>query len=80
MRGIDMLGVACFDPDLPGAFPFRVARPTLARPLLEACCRLARSDLDYMQVVVEDDAPLAELLVGAGANVSVEITHYAGQL
>ena len=80
MRGVDTLGVACFDPDLPGAFPFRVARPTLARPLLEACCRLARSDLDYMQVVVEDDAPLAALLVGAGANVSVEITHYAGQL
>ena len=80
MSGLEALGVACFDPDLPAAFPFRVARPTLARPLLEACCRFARSDLDYMQVVVEDDIPLAELLVGAGANVSIEITHYAGRL
>jgi predicted GNAT family acetyltransferase len=79
-RGVDALAVACFDPDLPAAFPFRVARPSLARPLLEACCRFARSDLDYMQVVVEDDVALAELLVAAGANVSIEITHYAGQL
>jgi hypothetical protein len=77
---VDVLGVACFDPNLPAAFPFRVARPTLARPLLEACCRFARSDFDYMQVVVEDDVPLAELLVDAGADVSIEITHYAGQL
>jgi hypothetical protein len=30
--------------------------------------------------MVEDDTPLAELLVDAGADVSIEITHYAGQL
>lgn len=32
----EVLGLAVFDPGFPGAFPFRLRRPDLARPLLRA--------------------------------------------
>ena len=78
--GTDALGVACFSPGFPGAFPFRVARVGLARPLLEACRALALPELNYMQVVVEDDAALAATLIEHGAGVRTEIVHYRGEL
>ena len=74
------VGFACFDPAFPGAFPFRVVRPTLAKPLLRALAPHARpGDLD-LQVVIEDDDALTEALIAAGAEVRQRLLHYAGPL
>lgn len=74
------VGLACFDPAFPGAFPFRVARPSLARPLLEALAPHARpGDLD-LQIVVEDDDALTDALLAAGAQVRLRMLHYRGPL
>lgn len=73
-------GVASFSPPYPGAFPFRVARPTLAGPLLRALRPHARPDQPHMQVVAEDDADLERLLLAAGAELRMRILHYEGGL
>jgi ribosomal protein S18 acetylase RimI-like enzyme len=74
------VGVACFDPALPGAFPFCATRPALAAPLLRALAPHARpGDLD-LQVVIEDDDDLADALIAAGAVVRMRLLHYAGPL
>lgn len=74
------VGFACFDPAFPGAFPFRVARPALARTLLDALAPHARpGDLD-LQLVIEDDDALTEALIAAGAEVRLRLLHYAGPL
>lgn len=74
------VGVACFDPAFPGAFPFCAARPALAAPLLRALVPHARpGDLD-LQVVIEDDDDLGNTLVAAGAVVRMRLLHYAGPL
>jgi ribosomal protein S18 acetylase RimI-like enzyme len=74
------VGVACFDPAFPGAFPFCAARPALAAPLLRALAPHARpGDLD-LQVVIEDDGALADALIAAGAVVRMRLLHYAGPL
>ncbi len=73
------LGFASFDPDFPSAYPFRVARPGLARPLLDALRPHARPGSD-MQLVVEDDEPLYARLLAAGAALRLEISHLRGDL
>jgi len=74
------VGVACFDPSIPGAFPFCVTRPALCAPLLRALAPHARKgDLDF-QVVIEDDDELADVLIAAGATVRLRMLHYAGRL
>lgn len=74
------VGVAAFNPHHPGAFPFKVAEPALARPLLEAMRPHALPRFAHVGVVVEDDAPLARMLVERGAEVRLEIVHYDGEL
>ncbi|WP_170229546.1 GNAT family N-acetyltransferase [Polyangium fumosum] len=74
------LGIACFHPSYPGSFPFRVARPTLARPLLEAVRAHAPPEQDVTHVVVEDDAETKRALVEAGALVRVEILNMGGPI
>ncbi|HVK69976.1 MAG TPA: GNAT family N-acetyltransferase [Polyangium sp.] len=74
------VGVACFHPSYPGSFPFRVARPTLARPLLEAVRAHAPPEQDVTHVVVEDDAETKRALVEAGALVRVEILNMGGPI
>jgi GNAT superfamily N-acetyltransferase len=74
------VGVACFDPSFPGAFPFRVARPTLASLLLDALAPHVRTgDLD-LQIIVEHDDALADTLIAAGAVVRMRLLHLAGPL
>jgi ribosomal protein S18 acetylase RimI-like enzyme len=58
---------AAFDPAFPGAYPFRVARTSLARPLLEAMRSHARTD--YVHMPVEGDAATKDALVAAGAKL-----------
>jgi GNAT superfamily N-acetyltransferase len=76
----EAVGVACFSPSFPGAFPFRVARLGVARPLLDACHARALPEPDYMQIVVEDDDVLAAALIAGGAIVRTELVHYRGEL
>jgi GNAT superfamily N-acetyltransferase len=72
--------VARYSPSVPGAFPFRLADPTLARPLLELMQRHALPGLDHTRVVAENDEPLARLLVAAGAEQRERVLHFEGPL
>ena len=74
------VGIAVFDPSFPGAFPFRVAEPDMARALLEGIRPSAHPDFDYVRVVVEDDASLTDLLIHEGATVFLHVTHMEGEL
>lgn len=72
------LGFACFSPNFPGAFPFRVARPNLARPLLAGMRPHALPEHAGLQLVIEDDDPLTQQLLAAGAQVHLEFLHLHG--
>lgn len=73
-------GFAAFNPSYPGAFPFRVTTPSLARALLEAMRPHALQGATFVGVVVEDDDALAALLRAHGAEVRTLVDHYAGPL
>lgn len=72
------LGFASFDPDFPGAFPFRVAAPAYAQPLLAGL--RARAEKPDMGIVAEADPRLVDLLVGHGAVVRLVILHLEGDI
>ncbi|MDI1446838.1 GNAT family N-acetyltransferase [Polyangium sp. 6x1] len=74
------VGFACFNPSFPGSFPFRVARPTLVKPLLEAVRPHARPEDDFTQVVVENDPATKRMLIDAGASVRMEIMNMEGPI
>lgn len=74
------VGVASFDPQFPGAFPFKVADPTLARPLFEGIRPHALPSYSHVGIVAEDDAALTRVLVELGAEVRLEIVHFEGAL
>ena len=59
-------------------FPFFAATPGHARALIEEAFR--RADVEKLQVVATDDAPLVELLRGAGAQVEMETLELQGPL
>lgn len=71
--GDEVVGVSAFNPGFPGAFPFRARDEETARALLEAMARRRRllADAepwrrDGVQVVLEDNEPLADVLVARG--------------
>lgn len=74
----DLVGVACFDPAFPGAFPFRVIESSLGPALLDACRMHAL--VDEVQLVIEDDEALGDWLVGEGAETRFDLEHYVGAL
>ena len=74
------LGFACFNPDFPGAYPFRVARLEHARPLLTALRPHAPPEPPYMQLVAEDDEPLHNQLIALGATLRLELLYLRGDL
>jgi len=74
------LGIACFNPAFPGAFPFRVARPTLARPLLEAMKPHALPAFEHVGIVMEDDPETKRALVDAGATIRFELVNMEGPI
>lgn len=73
------VGFAAYDPHFPGAFPFRVARATLAAPLLAAIRPYERPGAQHMQLVSEDEG-LTAVLRAAGAIVRLTALHMAGEL
>ncbi len=74
------LGVCRFSPSFPGAAPFRVSSPELARPLLAGMRRYALPAHTEVQLLVEDDPALTRALLAAGAYVRLEIVHMEGAL
>ncbi|MBK9753402.1 MAG: GNAT family N-acetyltransferase [Nannocystis sp.] len=74
------LGFACFNPDFPGAYPFRVAHLTHARPLLTALRPHALPEPLYMQLVAEADEPLHNQLIALGATLRLELLYLRGDL
>ncbi len=76
----EVLALSAYDPKFPGAFPFRVKEPVLARALLEAMKQHALPDAEWTGVVVENDEALAKLLTSHGASVRMDIDHYSGAL
>ncbi len=72
---------AAFDPGFPGAAVFCAARPGLARPLLDAC--RAHADLtrfDFVRLVIDRDRALVDALVGAGAELTLELLQMGASL
>lgn len=74
------VGVACFDPAFPGCFPFKVAKPELAHALLAALEPGSPRPPEWIQLVIEDDTPLAKLLVARGGTELFEVLHFSGPL
>jgi len=64
--------------DATGARMFRVARPTLAAPLLAALRPHARDA--ELALVLDDQDALAALLTAHGAQVKLQLLHYSGLL
>jgi GNAT superfamily N-acetyltransferase len=73
-------GFAAFDPDFPGASPFRVVRPEHVRPLLEAMRSHAHAGETSVHLFVEGDHALAAELSDAGASALFRILRMAGEL
>jgi GNAT superfamily N-acetyltransferase len=73
------VGLAVFNPDFPGAFPFRASELDATFPLLSAMRQHVPSH-EWVNIVTEDDPRLAALLEGAGASVSMDILHMVGSL
>lgn len=74
------VGVARFDPAFPGAMPFRLREVDVVRPVLEKLSPIARPEDSETQLVIEDNAELAGVLVDAGATVRLRILHMRGSL
>lgn len=74
------VGLGIFDPSWPGAFPFRVARPTLAFALLDAVKIYAEKASTIVQLVADGDEALAQILRDVGAEVMVETLYMRGAL
>lgn len=70
--------VTIFDPDFPGAYPFRAKDGAAALAFLAALRAFAKHD--FIQVVVEGQPFVRDALVEAGANVRFEIVHMSAPL
>jgi ribosomal protein S18 acetylase RimI-like enzyme len=77
------VGVAAFDPAFPGAFPFRAHKETgtaAVAALLAAMFTHRRENLDWVQLVVEDNVQAASYMLEQGGTVVLELFHYEGKL
>ncbi|MCK6447124.1 MAG: GNAT family N-acetyltransferase [Planctomycetes bacterium] len=74
------VGVACFDPAFPGCFPFKVAKQEFAHALLAALEPVSPRPPEWIQLVIEDDVPLAKLVVARGGEELFEVLHFSGPL
>jgi GNAT superfamily N-acetyltransferase len=74
------VGIAAFDPRIPGAFPFRTESAQHARSLLECLRERYRGESTFVQLVIEDDASLVRELETAGAQRLHDILHMAGPI
>jgi GNAT superfamily N-acetyltransferase len=73
-------GLALFNPDYPGSFPFRVTEKTATRALLEAMRENSLPGARQVGVVAEKDDELVGQLISAGATVRMVFEHHCGVL
>jgi GNAT superfamily N-acetyltransferase len=73
-------GFARFDPEFPGAFPFRVTSVRFAGALLRALHPHRSLKHPWLQLVIEDDAETAQLLRDAGARPVFDMLHLGGRI
>jgi hypothetical protein len=74
------LGLARFDPRFPGAYPFRLRDPSLARALFDALRPHRLPEHPYLKLLIEGDDGLIERLLAAGAETTLRIEHMRGAL
>lgn len=74
-----VVGATVFDPQFPGAYPFRVSRPDLALVLLDALRPYARKEDSVVNVVIEGQPGVAEALIAAGATVRLDAVHMSSE-
>lgn len=79
-RARRIVGVASFDPVVPGCFPFRADDLAVALALLAALRPHAAPDARHLQLVVEDAPQLVVALEQVGAIRVLELAHYRGEL
>lgn len=79
-RGGRPVGLAVFNPEFPGAFPFKLAEASDARAVLEALRPHALPHLALMALVIEDAPSLEELFTSRGAEVRLRLIHHRGSL
>ncbi len=76
-----LAGFTAFDPTFPGAHPFRVAAPGLARPLLDGCrTAVPPGGYDYLHVTVEEHGALRDLFERAGATLDFALVQLGAAL
>lgn len=75
-----VVGYACFDPSLPGAFPFRVRERQHLRALLEAIRDFAHPVDGDLRVVAEDGYDEVQSFIAAGGERVLEFVHLGGVL
>jgi GNAT superfamily N-acetyltransferase len=78
--GAAWAAAACFDPAFPGAFPFRVTAPAMARALLEALRPFARPDGAGVRCVIDDGDAVVDVFTAVGATVEMRMLHLEGAL
>jgi ribosomal protein S18 acetylase RimI-like enzyme len=76
----EVVAYAAFDPAFPGAMPFRVKRPGLVLPLLDAMHAHARPEHDHVRMTAEDGDAVTLALRQAGGEVVLEILRMAGPI
>ncbi len=75
-----IVGAAIFHPGYPGAFPFRVARRSLAVPFLRGLRAHARPTDAFVNLLAEDHPELVDLLLALGATVRLDLVRMSGPL
>lgn len=75
-----VVGYACFDPSLPGAFPFRVRERRHLRALLEAIRDFAHPVDGDLRVVAEDGLDEVQSFLSVGGERVLEFVHLGGAL
>lgn len=76
---LEPIGIAAFDSGFPGALPFRVRTLDAVAPLLSAIRRTV-PEHSHINLVAENDEPLAALLLGSGATLRDELLLFRGEL
>lgn len=75
-----VVGLAIFDTNFPGAFPFRVADPSRVRPLLEAMFPHRRPTDARVNVVIDDGPEVEARILEVGGEVRLRTLHLEGPL
>jgi hypothetical protein len=79
-RSGGIVGGAIFDPQFPGAFPFRAADAAVVFALLDAFRPHRRAGDTAVNLAIEGHRELADAIVAAGGLLRFEVERYEGPL